>query len=1291
MTYYTLHGRLAAIARRAQWARGLGWVAGGWCVVLCAGWLLTTGSQGLSGQGLALGLAVATAAVLATVLACRPWLRPTSQQIVKQVERLEPSVNARLITAIEQAPDLQTGRFHVLQHQVLNEAVSYFGPEWKQRLVPAWRLTLPALLAVLEFGAISGLAWRAISTSDHQSRLPLQASGMPGIIPADLPVTIEPGDTEIERGSSLLVMARFRDELPDRVLLHLTSSDGATEEKPLDKALDDPIFGTRLANVQRDFTYTVQYDDATSREYRVAVYDLPALIRSDLVIQAPGYTGQPEKRLENAFAATLVEGSSITIECRVNKPLTTVVLTDPQGQVTELSRASENPLLWTCRLTPITSQRLTLHMKDERGRENRDPDQFRIEVVPNQPPKLELAFPGKDVRVSPLEEFTLEGRISDDYGLDDFGVVLTVAGREPQTISLGKDVQGNAPQAIRWMQALEELQVAPDDLISYHLYAIDRGPDGQPRKVIGDLFFAEVRPFEETFRQMDAPPGGSSQAGPAQQQEGNQFENLIQVQKQIVAATWNQIRQAAPEWTPAADEQLAVISESQATNKTKLLELMLHIQGAAKQRVANLAVDQMSAAEEELTQAAEKESRDPLAVAVAAEQSAYQALLKLRARDHNVMQGQQGGGGSGSSASPSEQQLQELELSERQNRYESRSAAQAEGAASAQREELGILDRLKELARRQGDLNQKLRELDAALRLAETAAQQAEIERQLKRLRDEQQQLLQDADELRNRLAQSSRQEEFRETREELENTRRRMVDATEALRENQLSQALSSSSRAERELDNLQQEFRQQTSARFADEMRDLREVARDVAQREERLSQELSGSNPEAERPSLRQDRTRADLQDEFEQQRAAVAELLNRAKEIVQASETAEPLLSQQLYDTLRNTRDDQLEPALEAVPQLLQRGFVPEAQKVEEQVQKGLERLQAGVEQAAESVLGSEVESLKRARREIAELSQSLQQELQQQQAASGQPGSPNGAEGTTRAPNGEGMPSGQSPDGQPGNTPSENGQPGQPAANGQGTGQPGAQPGQPSGSGQPSESGQPGQTNSPGQPGQQGAGNSPGQPSPMGQGQSGQGQGGQGQGEQPGQGQGQGNQPGQGSGQPGGQAPGGQAPGGQAADGQATGGLGQGGLRRGSPGGQPSPGNPLGGADQGGLGGGSGGQGGPISGDGYRDFTERLRDVETMLADPDLQAEVSKLREQARSLRAEFKRHSESPNWDLVKTDLYEPMIELQRRLAEEVAQRESNEALVPIDRDPVPSRYRELVRSYYERLGRGAD
>jgi len=38
-------------------------------------------------------------------------------------------------------------------------------------------------------------------------------------------------------------------------------------------------------------------------------------------------------------------------------------------------------------------------------------------------------------------------------------------------------------------------------------------------------------------------------------------------------------------------------------------------------------------------------------------------------------------------------------------------------------------------------------------------------------------------------------------------------------------------------------------------------------------------------------------------------------------------------------------------------------------------------------------------------------------------------------------------------------------------------------------------------------------------------------------------------------------------------------------------------------------------------------------------------------------------------------------------LNEELARRESPDSLVPIDRDPVPNKFSDLVRRYYEKLG----
>jgi len=108
--------------------------------------------------------------------------------------------------------------------------------------------------------------------------------------------------------------------------------------------------------------------------------------------------------------------------------------------------------------------------------------------------------------------------------------------------------------------------------------------------------------------------------------------------------------------------------------------------------------------------------------------------------------------------------------------------------------------------------------------------------------------------------------------------------------------------------------------------------------------------------------------------------------------------------------------------------------------------------------------------------------------------------------------------------------------------------------------------------------------------------------------------------------------------------------------------------------------------GPLTGDRFRDWSDRLRDVEEMVADPELRAEAARIRERARSMRAELKRHSSDPNWELVQSQVAGPLVELRDRVAAELLRRTAKQAIVPLDRDPVPPRYSEKTRLYYQRL-----
>src|SRR5262245_48904459 len=99
--------------------------------------------------------------------------------------------------------------------------------------------------------------------------------------------------------------------------------------------------------------------------------------------------------------------------------------------------------------------------------------------------------------------------------------------------------------------------------------------------------------------------------------------------------------------------------------------------------------------------------------------------------------------------------------------------------------------------------------------------------------------------------------------------------------------------------------------------------------------------------------------------------------------------------------------------------------------------------------------------------------------------------------------------------------------------------------------------------------------------------------------------------------------------------------------------------------------------------------QRLSNVEEMVDRPELRHRLAQARDQARAARTEFKRRAKPPQWDLVDTEILKPLLEVRERIADELSRRESNDSLAPIDRDPVPNKYTDLVKRYYEKLGNG--
>ena len=82
-----------------------------------------------------------------------------------------------------------------------------------------------------------------------------------------------------------------------------------------------------------------------------------------------------------------------------------------------------------------------------------------------------------------------------------FGLASAVAGKEIKIIELGQHVPGKEKRPFQFLLRIEELGLQAGRPVSWFVWADDIGPDGKVRRTTGDLYFAEVRPFEEIFRE----------------------------------------------------------------------------------------------------------------------------------------------------------------------------------------------------------------------------------------------------------------------------------------------------------------------------------------------------------------------------------------------------------------------------------------------------------------------------------------------------------------------------------------------------------------------------------------------------------------------------------------------------------------------------------------------------------------------------------------------------------------------------------------------------------------------
>jgi len=816
------------------WAMGAATAAAMLLVGLLAVFLIAS-------EGIPLVIVVAAAiavALSALVFAMLPMRQPPSdRQIARFIEERAGGLDEVLVTAVDQGSGPSS-----IADVIVGDAVR------AARAVNLDRVVTSEQLRRAMIGALAGTVVFAIAAWVFAPAAN-RAAGVAGsyLFPHRYAIDVRPGSVKVREGQPVTVVARIAG-VDGALVPMLTAGKGdqARTARMLPGATPDE-FTIRLNNITVSFPYVVTAGSASSREYTVEVIRPVRVERIDVRYDYPSGVGLPPHEEKDGGDIFAPAGTAVQLTITTDKPVASGQLRLAEGPAVAL-RGEQHT--YTADLVVARDGSYRIALNDIDGLRNDGDTEYFIRMLNDRPPDVRILRPAGDKQVSPLEEVVIEARADDDYGVRSLELVIkSNTGRERVVPLVGGtgSVAAGAHTVF-----LEDLNVKPGDVVTYHARATDVGRGRRSTESRSDIFFLEVKPYEEEFFAAQSSAGGMSGA------EETGLEELIAQQKDIIAATWKldaRARRGGPNARSPQDIRAIGQAQRALRDKTGAIAGQMTAQQAQQRRRLGARAGLSRPGDEPLPKAVEWMARaagelDKLNIAAALphEEQALAELLKAAAeirRRQIAMQQARNGGGNGNRNQPDLSTLFDQQLrKQQQTNYETQSTTQE--ATSQQPQQTDPLAGIRELARRQEALSRQQRDL--AKNQAQLNAE--EVKRQLERLTREQEELRQQAEELAKQMqsqnGSSSSQggqrsssggdsQQMREISEEMRN-------AAGDLRRQDPQNASARGSKAGEQLRGLEQRMQ---SARPDERRRaagDLQLEARQIADAERRLGNEAS-----------------------------------------------------------------------------------------------------------------------------------------------------------------------------------------------------------------------------------------------------------------------------------------------------------------------------------------------------------------------------------------------------------------------------------------------------------------
>ncbi|MDH3633600.1 MAG: hypothetical protein OES20_02750 [Gammaproteobacteria bacterium] len=869
----------------------------------------------------------------------RPLRRDVSEsRVALYLQEHEPSLKSIILSAVEAGqsatPDTSPQLASRLVEQAIDacEHVGFGYPVEQKKLRRATSKLGLALLVIVGLAASPPEFLRRSATA---LLIPWTTASQY----SPYRIELAPGNIEIARGGDQLISARIPGFDGSDVLL-LTSTDGGIswQQATMTAGSDTSLYESFLFDLGQAVDYYVTGAGQQSGTYRIDVADIPAISEISLHYHFPPYTMLEPETSHGSGDISALRGTrvEVLIEPTIEIPGGALLLGD--GQRIELENIESGSWIGELTVTQDSSYRVSLQRAS--GIPVDASADFQITALDDMYPDVSILSPGRDTKVSMIEEPVMKVRATDDLGIAKLELVVTVNGADEQRIALMPS--GNRTGARRELDAehviyLEDLNLVPGDLISYYVHAEDHSPAELVKTATSDIFFYQVRPFSIDFRKADQQGGGGGGGAQGGQQQGH----LSDQQKQFVVATFKMIRDRNSYDAETYQQNLELLATAQSRIRDRVEAIMrrlanrplVHLDQRYRVIITELprAAEAMVEVEKQLQQI-EIES---------ALSSAQVALLHLQRadaafREINVALANRGGGGAGNTAGFEDlADLFRLEMDKLRHQYETVQRGQPQSSEQVIDE---ALERLRELAQRQQ------REIERQLRRQEQSLGNNPNAKQLA--------LAEELEEMARQLERLSRTQ----PNPQLQQSINQMKDAAKAMRRaaasgsnggtsaDQARQAAQNLRKAQRLLD-------QSRVRKFSDSIERTLRRAELAERKQAAIKQDVMQLD---QKWGDRQQNQLEQLDNQKQALSGELAELESELSKLVATAREEQPKASQPLRQAIRAGREYRLNDRIGRTRDMVQLGRKEQAIDNETRIQQGITSMRERIESALANI-------------------------------------------------------------------------------------------------------------------------------------------------------------------------------------------------------------------------------------------------------------------------------------------------------------------------------------------------